>query len=373
MLAKAALRWLAGDLGGGYFPGVAPALAFSWPGALVFAALGTLAALVGGWLPAQQRGVARPGPGPEGPRRHATHAARPPGAGRRCCVAGALLALAPPIAGLPLAAYASVALLLVGGIACVPALVAALLARAGTTTSPLALLALQRARHERDAATVAVAGVAASLALAVALTVMVASFRDGVSRWLDQVLPADLYVRTAASSVASDQAFLPPDFIGAVAALPGVARVEASRNRALVLDPTRPAVTLIARPLADPARSLPLLAPAAGTDGAARRLHQRGDGHAVRPAARQHAGAAAGHPLRCTVQVLGVWRDYARQFGTVAIDDQRYRQLSGDTRVNDLALWLAPGARDRRACSARCARWPASRRCSSSSRRRSCG
>jgi hypothetical protein len=31
----------------------------------------------------------------------------------------------------------------------------------------------------------------------VALTVMVASFRDSVTRWLDVVLPADLYVRTA--------------------------------------------------------------------------------------------------------------------------------------------------------------------------------
>ena len=35
------------------------------------------------------------------------------------------------------------------------------------------------------------AGVVASLALAVALTVMVASFREAVTRWLDQVLPAD--------------------------------------------------------------------------------------------------------------------------------------------------------------------------------------
>jgi putative ABC transport system permease protein len=42
--------------------------------------------------------------------------------------------------------------------------------------------------------------------------------------------------------------------------------------------------------------------------------------------------------------VLGVWRDYARQFGTIAIDDAVYRRLTGDTRINDLALWLAPGA-----------------------------
>ena len=49
----------------------------------------------------------------------------------------------------------------------------------------------------RSSAAVAISGVVASLSLAVALTVMVASFRASVSHWLDVVLPADLYVRTA--------------------------------------------------------------------------------------------------------------------------------------------------------------------------------
>ena len=79
-----------------------------------------------------------------------------------------------------------------------PAAVGALLRRdRAAAASALALLALQRARHQRHTATIAVAGVVASLALAVALTVMVASFRDSVTHWLDTVLPADLYVRTA--------------------------------------------------------------------------------------------------------------------------------------------------------------------------------
>ena len=43
-------------------------------------------------------------------------------------------------------------------------------------------------------------------------------------------------------------------------------------------------------------------------------------------------------------RVRGVWRDYSRQFGAVVIDAAVYRQLTGDARVNDLALWLTPGA-----------------------------
>ena len=344
LLAQLALRWLAGDLGGGFFPGIAPTLVFSWPAALAFTALGTAAALVGGWLPARQAALLAPAQALKG----LGGAPRAPAAawhGPLLLAVGASLAFMPPIAGLPIAAYASVALLLVGGIACVPALINALLARVAAPSSPLGLLALQRARHERDAATVAVAGVVASLALAVALTVMVASFRDGVSRWLDQVLPADLYARSAASSAASDQAFLPSGFVDAVAALPGVARVEASRVRAMTLDPARPTVSLIARPLTDPARSLPLLAPplppVAGLPGvyvseAMAALYDA-------PAGSTLMLPLAGEPVR--VAVLGVWRDYARQFGAVAIDASVYQRLTGDALQNDLALWLAPCAR----------------------------
>jgi putative ABC transport system permease protein len=59
-LALFALRWLGGDLGGGYFPGAAPQLRFSWSGAAVFGALGVAAALAGGWLPAQDAAALSP-------------------------------------------------------------------------------------------------------------------------------------------------------------------------------------------------------------------------------------------------------------------------------------------------------------------------
>jgi putative ABC transport system permease protein len=38
-----------------------------------------------------------------------------------------------------------------------------------------------------------------------------------------------------------------------------------------------------------------------------------------------------------------VWRDYARQHGAVTMRQADYRRLTGDERVNDMALWLAPG------------------------------
>jgi putative ABC transport system permease protein len=40
-----------------------------------------------------------------------------------------------------------------------------------------------------------------------------------------------------------------------------------------------------------------------------------------------------------TFYVAGVWRDYVRQFGSVVIDSEQYVKLTGDLRVNDLAVW----------------------------------
>jgi putative ABC transport system permease protein len=59
---------------------------------------------------------------------------------------------------------------------------------------------------------------------------------------------------------------------------------------------------------------------------------QRGDGGA----ARRKVGSTLDLPLRAgapvTVRVLGVWRDFARQFGSVVIDHATYRRLTGDER-----------------------------------------
>lgn len=349
-LAALALRWLAGDLGGGYFPGIAPALRWDSTAALGFAALGCASALVGGWMPARRAEALSPAMALKGLGDAGPHAA-PAWPGLLLLGLGVALAFVPPLAGLPLAAYLSVAALLFGGVALVPAVVQLLLARLPATRHALLLLAVQRARFQRHTAGAAVAGVVASLALSVALTVMVTSFRSGVADWLDKVLPADLYARSAGSSAASEQAWLDPAFIEGVAALPGVQRLQGSRVRSLQLAPGRPPVVLIARPLAQPAEALPLLEAALqarpGETGvylseAAAALYALRPGQTLRlPIATVDGRGAGGGP---EVRVLGIWRDYARQFGAIAIDLERYRQLTHDPRINDLALWFEPGA-----------------------------
>jgi putative ABC transport system permease protein len=313
---------------------------------LGFAALGTASALVGGWMPARRAEALSPAQALKG-LGDAAPPASPAWPGLLLVALGVALAFAPAVGGLPVAAYLSVAALLFGGVALVPAVVQALLALLPASRNALLLLAVQRARFQRHTASAAVAGVVASLALSVALTVMVTSFRGGVSAWLDQVLPADLYARSAGSSAASDQAWLDRALVDAVAKLPGVQRVMASRVRSLELAPDRPPVALLARPLAQPAQDLPLLAPAlpprAGEIGVylsepAALLYDKAPGQMISLPIGREPGS------RTEARVLGVWRDYARQFGAIAIDIADYRALTGDLRINDLALWFAPGA-----------------------------
>ena len=350
-LAALALRLLGGDLGGGYFAGIAPVLQWSWAAALTYGGLGVVAALVGGWWPARTAQQLPPAQSLKG------LGVAPAGHGHAwlslaLLLGGALLALLPPVAGIALGAYLSVALLLVGGIGALPGLIGLLYGRLSPLVAKRALpmLAVERARRVRESAGVAVSGVVASLSLAVALTIMVASFRHSVTDWLDVVLPADLYVRTAGSSAAGETAYFSPEFVQAVAAVPGVARVGGLRVTQLLLSPDQPAVALIARDMQTPARVLPLVGPALSVPAGAIGIYvsepmltryQASVGQFFEPMANSFA--KTGEPR---FFVAGVWRDYARQFGAIAMDEQDFVRLTGDRRVNDLALWLAPGARE---------------------------
>ncbi|RZL65555.1 MAG: ABC transporter permease [Variovorax sp.] len=352
-LAAFALKVLGGDLGGGYFDGVAPSLRWSSGAAIVYGGLGIAAALVGGWWPARAAAAL-----PEAQTLKGLGAPPAPGRGHRVALgliaAGAALASAPAIFGIPIAAYLSVGFLLVGGITALPWLIALLYDRLAPLFAArvLPMLAIERARRMRGTAAVAVSGVVASLSLAVALTVMVASFRDSVTSWLDVVLPADLYVRAASggAGASSESAPFTPAFVQALAQIPGVARTGTQRTRALQFEPTRPAVVLISRSLDsdDASRSLPLVGTAlpvpAGQIGiyvseAMVELYGAAPGTTFAPLSQ-----ALATPAPTSFFVAGVWRDYVRQFGAITMDARDFERLTGDRSVSDVSLWLAPGA-----------------------------
>jgi hypothetical protein len=92
---------------------------------------------------------------------------------------------------------------------------------------------------------VAAAGVLTSVALAVAMAIMVASFRESVDEWLVQLLPADLYLRAGR---AQSSAYLGEELQAAIADTPGIKRLEFTRHEQLRLGDGQAPVALIARP-----------------------------------------------------------------------------------------------------------------------------
>jgi putative ABC transport system permease protein len=359
-LAATALHTLGGDLGGGYFSSAAPRLAVSPGGALLFFLLGLAAALAGAWLPALEAGAQAPAPalkagvdpapGSQRPRAWTTLAG---------FALGAALLRVPPLAGMPLAAYAAIAVLLVSTIALKPLLAPALfgaLARGVARSPALArhapawLAATRLARLPRFAA-VGAAGIVASFALMVAMATMVGSFRGSFDTWLTQVLAADLYAR--ASPAGTTGRFAPADLVR-LGADPDVARAQFSHMHALTLDPARAPVMLIARPMPRDAAAarLPLLGPSVAVAAPAVPVwisEAVVDLYGLHPGATLElplgaAGGPAATAAPTPVVVAGVWRDYARQGGSIVIDVDDYARLSGDDSRTDAALWLRPGA-----------------------------
>ena len=177
------------------------------------------------------------------------------------------------------------------------------------------------------------------------MAIMVASFRDSLDAWLERILPADLYFRAASGG---DTAYLTPDVQAMIAALPGVRRAEFLREQQLLLDPARPRIVLQARSVdpADPARALPLVgAPiAVAADCAAAGLGERGGGRPLRLRAGDASSRCRSPASVERFTVAGVWRDYGRQQGVIAMERPRYIALTGDRTVTNGALWLADGA-----------------------------
>jgi putative ABC transport system permease protein len=341
--AEAALRFLGGDLGGGYFGDQRPPLAASAGSALVFGGLGLAAALLGSFLPARAAARLQPaaelkglgGEGGGGPARLWPSLL--------LLAAGAASAFAPAIGGVPVFGYIAIALLLAGGVAAMPWIARRLftpLQRRPTGRPPFDL-AVRRIWGAPSQAGVALCGLVASTSLMIAMAVMVSSFRGSVEEWLDQILPADLYLRLD-GGVALD-----PAAQAKLAAQPGVRMIRFRRTVSVSLAADRPPLALIA---ADIPKSAPQSAfPVVG----ATRTPPRGVVAAwISEPASRTLRLRAGQRLRLPIGpggstevfVAGVWRDYSRQHGAVALDSPDYERLTGDRGRTEAAIDLSPGA-----------------------------
>jgi putative ABC transport system permease protein len=343
-IALAAVRFAGSDLGAGFFRGVPPTLRIDPWALATFFGLGVAAALLGSLLPAREAARAAPAQALKaGDAESALDRLRSPKGGLALFALGALLVGLPPVGGLPLAGYVAIACLLVGTLMLMPWLAARVLSWLPLPEAPAPALALAQLKGAPGQVAVSLASIVAAVSLMVSMAIMVSSFRTSLDDWLARVLPADVYLRTPVS----DTAFLSPADRARIEALPAVARAEFMREELLLLDPARPRVVLLARPIDEREASarLPLVdAPVSRPAGAPPPVwvnEAMVDLYDMRPG-RVVELPVAGRAV--PFFVAGVWRDYGRPQGAVQVETAVYIALTGDRTATSGALWLASGA-----------------------------
>ena len=347
-VAVLAIWLLGGDLGTNFFPGVKPGIHFDLWDAVLFFTVGLAVTLLGSLIPALEAARAKPAVAlRSGSEDTAMAKLSTPWFALICLSVAAIFTQLPPVFELPIFGYLAIVLLLIGGIALMPRLTAGFFSVLSNQwqqrrTGVVSTLVLARLANAPNQAAIALGGILASFSLMVAMAIMVTSFRISIDHWLGRVLPADLYVRAAASGD------LQADAQQAIAGLPGFDRVDFFRTQQLTLDVNRPEITLFARPVdqADPRNTLPLtddmIAPGALPENAMPVWVSEAMvdlyGYRVGDKVTLPIGATASEFL-----VAGVWRDYGRQFGAIQMQLANYQALTGDLGINTVALWVQPG------------------------------
>jgi putative ABC transport system permease protein len=344
-LAQAILQLVGPDLGAGMFRGIRAGLALDPAAAGSFFALGVGVALAGSLVPALEAARTPPAAALKaGDEQRVFERLTPAWPGLALIALGAGGTLLPPVHGLPVFGYVAIALLLIGTIALMPRAAVFVFAALPAPRAPALQLAVAQLRGAPGQSMLSLATIVASVSLLVSMAIMVASFRSSLDAWLDQVLPADLYLRTTG---AGDSGFLTPEDQARIAGLPGVRRADFLRAQNLLLAPDRPPVSLLARDIdpGDPGGHLPFVSgplqlaadapPPLWVSEAVADLYGFTTGRVVEL-------PIAGRLERFTV--AGVWRDYGRTWGAIVMARAHYVRLTGDRNANDAGLWLAPGA-----------------------------
>jgi putative ABC transport system permease protein len=341
--ARVGLGAIGGDLGAGYFRGLVAQLEVSGWEIAAFCVLGVMVAIVGALRPAIEAArvptAAALKAGDVTSRELRTH-------GRIVAVVLLLAAsvlLLPPIAGLPLFGFISIALLMVGAVIAMPSIVRLALRHAPRAQAIPYQVAIAQIAGTARYATLSVSAILVSFSLMVSMAIMVTSFRTSLDQWTQRILPADVYVRLG---YVDQSAHLDAATVQRLGALPGVARFETGRFARAQLSLSSQPVALIARS----ANQTPI--PSVLWMTATTQSQPRGDAIAawVSEAAADLYGIRPGAAFvlflrgeRIDAFAAGIWRDYEHQNGAVVIDSADYVRLTGDTAVNTVSLWLQPG------------------------------
>ena len=270
-----------------------------------------------------------------------------------CLLASVACSQAGPIRGLPIFGFLAAVLIVFGLSALVPAVLTGLGRVTGGPRLGWPGIEARLAHANLTGAvrrlSVSVAALSVSLAMLVAIAVMIGSFRETVIYWVAQTLRADLYVATARRSNLDAQATISPSLEQAVAGDPAVAGVD--RFRALSVTFRDRLIVLGSgdfRVLLDHG-ALVFKAPADGPGALASAIGR--DAIVVSESLSLRFGVHVGDRIDVPTpagprpfHVAAVYYDYSTDRGVVVMDRGTFLRHFGDQRPTSLSVYLRPGA-----------------------------
>jgi putative ABC transport system permease protein len=261
-----------------------------------------------------------------------------------------LLSFAPAWDGYPIGGYLSALLAIVAAALLSPAVVLAVnyILRGLTRRRAESLLAGRSLTASLSRTSVVVAALATAIAMMASVGIMVASFRETVTLWLDVQLRADLYVRPAIRSGAGEYPSMDARIPNLLAAVPGVAAVDDFRAMEFHYDGER--ATLGAGNM-ETVRHYGRLRFLGGEDRDAilNSLPVRDRAVISEPFSLKHhvrTGDRLTIPLggrSVTLTVAGIYYDYSSSQGFVIVDKSTIRKYLPDLAPTNAAVYLAPG------------------------------
>jgi len=267
-------------------------------------------------------------------------------------VAAAAASRVPPIAGKPFFGYFACILLIAAAALAMPAFVALLSTASsrwlGHQFGAEALLASRSLAASLRRTSVLVAALSTAIAMMVSVGIMVGSFRETVITWMNDQLPADLYVRPAGNPSAGHHPTISLDLAATIAELPGVAAVDRLRAYEIRYE------------------GLPVML--SGVDLSTRRAELRSGFFSGRSPAevfaklRDSNNVIVSEPFtskhqvsigetitlslgeaRANFRVIDVYYDYSSEGGEILMDRNTLLRYLPDPAPTNLAVYVAPG------------------------------
>ena len=276
-----------------------------------------------------------------------------------CVAIGLALTQLGPIAGKPIAGFVAELFFMLAGAFLAPLLLVATCKAFASVAKGIApplhvemRLAAANLVGVLPRVSVSVAALAISLSMMIAIAIMVGSFRETVVSWLDTAFSADLAVKPVMQSSAVSEARLSPRAVEIIRNDPEVTETLWVTSRQFIAgDSTiRVAVTEIDKLLS---RTKTLFKQAPATLGTDRPFDDRGvliseSFSLLRDVERGDTIELPTSSGNVTLQVAGVYFDYASNQGTVLMDLATYRRLYSDTdpkpAPQSLSVHLKPDA-----------------------------